>query len=176
MVSPVSRHEQRTLAIELIRRGLRTTIVHLITGIPHAELRDLYRDIHGRSPSSGLLPSTASLFPNRRSHTYVSLFASLYRQIGGKKILKGIDARILIEAHDLFLALLRPIRNGHNDDLIDFTDMWVIARDIRSKVARIEFCEHCRVDYLLAEGSRLPPTCPFCALRKERRRMRNRKA
>jgi hypothetical protein len=67
MTTLTAQHEQRTPAFELIRRKLRTPIIHLHTRIPLADIRDWHREVHGRSPSSGLLPSMATLLPNRNS-------------------------------------------------------------------------------------------------------------
>ena len=53
MTTITAQHERRALARELIRRNLRTPIIHLHTQIPLADIRDWYREIHGRSPSAG---------------------------------------------------------------------------------------------------------------------------
>ena len=83
MTALTAQHEQRALAYELIRRKLRTPVVHLHTQIPLADIRGWYREVHGQSPSSGLLPSMSTLLPNRNSQIYVSLFAAVYQRIGG---------------------------------------------------------------------------------------------
>ncbi len=173
MTTSLRRHDRRVLALQLIRRGLRTVPVRELTGLPDAEIRSLYRTIHGKSPPSGDVPCPASLFPTRRAQTRISLFAVLYRRIGGPGVYKEVDATALLQSHDLFRELT-VATIGEMKDLLDFTGAWVIARALREGKALLNLCPDCRVRYLVAEDSDLPPTCPFCALRKERKRLRNR--
>lgn len=173
MTTSLRRHEHRILAIRLIERGLRTTPVRELTCLPDAEIRTLYRTIHGKSPPSGDVPSSASLFHTRRLQAQVSVFASIYRRVGGTGVLKNVNADALIKSYDLFLDLTVPKLRDTRGQL-DFTGAWVIARDLRTPAAMLKECRDCRVHYLLAENSDLPPTCPFCALRKERKKLRNR--
>lgn len=173
MTTSLRRHEHRILAIRLIERGLRTTPVRELTCLPDAEIRTLYRTIHGKSPPSGDVSSSASLFQTRRLQTQVSLFASIYRRVGGIGIFKSINAEALIRSYDLFRELTVPILRDAKGQL-DFTGAWVIARDLQNTTALLKECRDCRVRYLVAENSDLPPTCPYCALRKERKRLRNR--
>jgi hypothetical protein len=159
MTTMTEQHDRRSLALELIRRKLRTPIIHLHTQIPLADIRDWYREIHGRSPSSGLLPSMSTLLPNRNSHIYVSLFAAIYRRVGGKKVLQVIDIHAMMEAWDLFSTLTRHVRRKRPADL---TEAWVIARAMRAKTATMHRCSKCASSYLVAGDSKLPPACPIC--------------
>lgn len=154
-----AQHERRTLARELIRRKLRTRIIHLHTQIPLADIRDWYREIHGRSPSSGLLPSISTLLPNRHSQIYVSLFAALYRKLGGNRVLQDIDIHAVIQAWDLFSKLTSHTQRKRPADI---TEAWVIARGMRAKSAVMHLCSKCASPYLVAGDSKLPPTCPIC--------------
>ena len=159
MTTLTAQHEQRTLAFELIRRKLRTPIIHLHTRIPLADIRDWHREIHGRSPSSGLLPSMSTLLPNRNSQIYVSVFAAIYQRIGGARVLNEIDIHALVEAWDMFDKLTAHLDRRRPADI---TDAWVIARDMRAKSAQMQRCAKCAAPYLVAYDCKLPPTCPVC--------------
>ena len=63
MATMTALHERGLLAHKLIQRKMRTPIVHLHTQMPLADIREWHREIHGRSPSSGLLPSMSTLLP-----------------------------------------------------------------------------------------------------------------
>lgn len=172
MATTLLRHQRRDLALRLIQRGLRTTPVHLLTGLPESEVRTLYRLQHGHSPPSGPMATSAGLFPTRRDQVRLSVFAALYRRLGGCRCHHGPDPEGLLKSFDLFDDLRCAIDEDQMGHRFDFTDAWVIARDLYTGRALLQPCSICQVDYLVAEGSDLPPTCPFCALRKERRRQR----
>ena len=113
--------------------------------------------MHGRSPSSGLLPSMSTLLPNRSSQIYVSLFAAIYGRIGGEKVLQEIDIHAVVEAWDLFDALTAHVDRKRPADM---TDAWVIARDLRARSALMHRCAKCFSAYLVADDCKLPPSCP----------------
>jgi hypothetical protein len=171
MTTSLLRHEHRNLALELIQRGLRTSPTRLLTGLPNAEIRTLYRKVHGRSPPSGDAPCAASLIPNRRAQMRVSLFASLYRQIGGPNVFKQIDAQALIKGHDLYRELTEPTLAPIHPPL-DITGAWVLAQELCGNTAWIKDCANCQAPYFESIDIKLPPACPFCVLRQERKRMR----
>ena len=159
MTTLTAQHEQRTPAFELIRRKLRTPIIHLHTRIPLADIRDWHREVHGRSPSSGLLPSMATLLPNRNSQIYVSLFAAVYQRIGGTRVLNEIDIHALVEAWDMFDKLTAHLDKKRPADI---TDAWVIARDLRARSSVMLRCHKCATPFLVAYDCKLPPNCPVC--------------
>ncbi|MFZ4701983.1 MAG: FlhC family transcriptional regulator, partial [Candidatus Methylumidiphilus sp.] len=131
----------------------------LHTQMPLAGVREWHREIHGRSPSSGLLPSMSTLLPNPGSQIHVSLFAAIYRRLGGDKVLQEIDIHALVEAWDLFDALTAHVDRKRPADL---TDAWVIARDMRARSAAMLRCHKCVTPFLVAYDCKLPPTCPVC--------------
>jgi len=175
MTNSVLRHERRVLALQLIERGLRTMPVRQLTGLPEGEIRALYRSVHGKSPPTGDVPGTAALFPNRRGQLRVSLLAALYRRFGGAGIFQKIDTQALIQSHDLYTEWVEP-QLPEMQPKLSFTAAWVLARDLQAGRAWLNFCRSCQVRYLNAEQSDLPPTCPFCVLRKERQRSRKRQS
>jgi hypothetical protein len=101
------------------------------------------------------------------------VFAAIYHRIGGTAVRRDVDAEVLMKSYDLFLELSPAEQVSGAGRRFDFTDAWAIARDLRSGMARLKFCRRCRAPYLIAFNADLPPNCPFCALRKERRRLRN---
>ncbi|MBS1211415.1 MAG: hypothetical protein H6R26_31 [Proteobacteria bacterium] len=163
MTTSLRRHDRRVLAIQLIQRGLRTTPVRELTCLPDAEIRTLYRTLHGKSPPSGDVPCAASLFQTRRAQIQVSLFASIYRRIGGPAVLKNVNANALIQGYDLFRELTAP-KLQESKGQIDFTGGWVIARDLREGKALLILCPDCRVHYLVAENSDFAADLPVLCL------------
>ena len=160
------RHQRRELAMKLVKRELRTSPVHSLTGLPEPEIRTLYRMQHDRSPPSGPMPSASSFFSSRKNQAEVTLFGALYRHLGGKRIHRQLSADILMKAHDLYRAV-HPDDGGGKG--LDFTDAWVIARDLKSGATRFLPCRQCGLDYLIADHVDIPPSCPFCFFRRLRK-------
>jgi len=164
----VTLHQFET-AIELLRRGLRVSIVSHITGIHSKILRSLYREIHGCRPRSGQLPSTSGILSSRAAQATASVFAATYLSAGGSGIFRRVDLTALLSAHGLYLELtgeLMPPRPGAIP--LDITHAWVIARDVHTGAAYFAYCGRCRIHYLLAQESRIPTSCPICALKRRR--------
>jgi len=170
-IPSLRRQHQRELALQLVKRHLRTTPVYLLTGLPEAEIRALYRMVHQQSPPSGPMPCSASLCRSRRSQARLSAFASIYRRIGGAAVMRTISADALIKSYELFLELGQVVFQQEKGNDLDFTDAWVIARDLRAGIALLRPCHSCGLHYLVAENSVVPPTCPFCTFRKLRKQL-----
>jgi flagellar transcriptional activator FlhC len=158
----LAEHARLALAIALLERGARVSIVRHLTDLPRMVVRRLYREVLGVAPAAGQLPTTARVMGTRLRQVQASLWASLYRGLGGPGICQILDPQALLAAHDLYLQVARG--QGHPPTL-DLNDAWVVARDLRSGAAELRPCPRCQIHYLVCSEPRLPPTCPLCALR-----------
>ena len=155
-------------AVALIHRGMRVSIVSRITGIHPKLLRSLHREILGRGPTAGQMPSTNSILATRSAQATASVLAAFYRSAGGSGIYDQIDMAALLTAHDLYLELLEAtIPPASPVKLLDITQAWIIARDIRAGAVYFQKCRHCHIQFLSAMDARLPPGCPICALKRQ---------
>ena len=161
----LQRHARMRLAIELIARRARVSIVHQETAIPRDTLRALYREYHGVSAPSGQLPALGgAAITTRRMQLQASLFAVTYQRCGSNRDVSGIPTSraqsiyAVIAAHDLCRELAGV------DNSMDVTRCWTIARDLDIGTARLLGCRACEVLYLAADQSRFDRTCPVCAL------------
>ena len=158
----LERHRMIDLAIALVERKLRTTPAHVLTGLPEPELRSLYRMVHGTSPSSGSMPSTGHLLTSRRRQAMISAYIAVYLGIASESARLRVEARTLIQSFDLFTAL---IGEGDPHD-VDLTACWSVLREYQAGISRRPLCGQCGTYYIISDHSDVPPTCPFCALRK----------
>lgn len=164
-------HATFVRAVELLRREMRTSIVHLITAVPRVVLRDLHREIHGRSPKSGQLPSSAALLSTRWRQVHAATVVGFYEAYGGRAVRQGGDTDALIAAYDSYLGV---VRGQGNRPALDLNDAWVLSRDLRVGLVEVRVCGRCQIRYLVAQDSHLPPTCPLCALRRRSERRADR--
>jgi len=158
--------QQMETATRLIRRGMRISIVSNATRINSKTLRILYHDIHGRGPAAGQMPSCCSILSTRAMQATASIFASLYLSTGGIKVTDKINLSALISSYDLYLEFSRNLDSTHHNTLpVNISQAWIIARDISINAAYFRSCRCCRIQYLVANDSRLAPSCPLCALK-----------
>ena len=114
------------LAVELLRRQARVSIVHHETGVPRGKLRALYRELHGRGASCGQLPAIGgATIQTRAQQAHAGLFAALYGRYAGPSLHRQLAIRAVIAAYDLYRLMALP------EALLDFNGAWVIARDLR---------------------------------------------
>jgi len=162
-MSALAEHAQLALAIELLRRGARTSIVHQETGVSRAKLRTLYREIRGRSPPSGQLPESAAVFvTSRHRQVQVSLFARLYEAMGGPRIYQALDIRMVMAAHTLYAEMVAGPGVAPS---LDINGAWMIARDLRSGAATLHPCRRCDAPFIVCQQADRLPKCPICAER-----------
>jgi hypothetical protein len=155
---------QLNLAVELLRRKARISIVHCETGVPRPKLRILYRELHGHGAPSGQMPAIGgATIQTRLQQIHAGLFAALYERHAESELSRRLDIRAIIAAHDLYESMVAQ------ESLLDFNAAWVIARDLLVGTSELRFCSVCELSYLLSNDSRLAPTCPFCSLYSRRR-------
>jgi len=158
-VSVLGDLERLELAVSLLHRKARVSIVHHETGVSRAKLRALHREIHGRSAPSGQIPMIGgATIQTRAQQVHAGLFAALYARYAGPSLRRQLAIRAVIAAYDLYGLMSLPQAQ------LDFNGAWVIARDLRVGTSELRYCTACELRYLVSSASRLAPTCPFCAL------------
>ncbi|WP_162560116.1 FlhC family transcriptional regulator [Methylotetracoccus oryzae] len=176
MTPSLHRHRQRTLALQLLQRRLRSTPVQHLTGLPIKEVRALHRAVHGVSAASGPLYHTASLMLNRRVQAQLSVYALLYRRLADATALQDIDVDALIRSYDLFVELGGQRGETGTGRDFDFTAAFVLVRDLCDGAVHLLPCGSCGIGYLVAAEAPVPPTCPFCPQRRARPRTEKRRS
>lgn len=163
-------HAKMRLAIELIARRARISIVHQETGLSRPMLREVYREYHGVPAPSGQLPGLGgAMMGTRRQQLQASLFAVLYLRCGGNRLIRHLPGHrtrsiyAAIEAHDQCQSLLGAGRS------LDMTRCWVATCDLQVGAARLISCLRCEVPYLIADQLRFDDGCPICALYRAQR-------
>ena len=157
-----SDRQRLALAVRLLQHEARTSLVQAATGLPNCIVRELHHHLHGTRPASGQLPFAAGYLtrPFRR-HLHAVLFALIYQRLGGQTVRTTVDANLLVAAYELYLKI-RPTDGDRYG--IGLTDAWVLARDLRTGLARMKSCCHCGSSYLIAADMPRAPACPVCAL------------
>lgn len=149
--------EARVDALEMVRVGVRLSYVRATTGLPEKFLRDLWREIHGKSPSPGRTycdPQSGLRTPRQRQDA--AAFTNLYFVSEGEPI-KSIEARRFIQAWKVFKEMMP-------DTDLNATLAWTIIRNVCARLTWREVCKNCGAGFIRnAEQYGVSTRCPFCA-------------
>lgn len=171
-MSSLDRHFRSQRAIDLLAAGFRSPIVVIETNLSSSTVREMAKEISGgKRASSGPLPSPNYFISSIGALTEASLFASIYRAMGGEEILDSINIDVLAKAHRFYLEL----REEHFDaskEPLDINKCWVIARDLRSNMAWLRKCDEDGAYYLLVDSQRVASGCPWCIAKRNGRASR----
>jgi hypothetical protein len=149
------------LAVELLRRKARISIVHRETGVSRPRLRILHRELHGEGASSGQLPAIGgATIQTRLQQVHAGLFAALYERYAGSELTRQLDIRAVISAHDLYESIVAQ------ESLLDFNAAWVIARDLLVGTSELRFCSVCELSYLVSNKGAFAATVSWLRKRK----------
>lgn len=165
----ISRSELIARATVLIKCGFRTTIIALDTGLPSHFIRRLYKEITGTSPGPGQLPEADAIVKSRRALVEGSLLMAFYVNIGGESVYRQIDIDALMKAYGAYVAARQEadLPNALPWKLLNINEGWVLARDLRSKLANLHRCR-CGSLYLTVSQQRIQLKCPVCEIMTER--------
>jgi len=146
---------RQLLALELLKRHARISIVHRETGVPKPLLRKTYRELHGRSPRPGALKySTQGLTRNIKKYKEVTLFAACFLTVHSRNP-EFQNVSNVILTFDMYKKLL-PSSN------LDFSAAWVIARDLNTGRIEVVNCANCGAPVLINIREDGKERCAVC--------------
>jgi hypothetical protein len=152
----IEKYKQQSLAIELLSRHMRATIVHQITLVPIKLLRRAYRELHGRSSSQGSLKfSIRGLTRNNQKFKEVTLFAVCFR---------AAENRCLENNAQKVLLAFDTYKQSNPSGQLSFSDAWVIARGLSDKTVQLITCPHCKSWVLLNARENRRERCGVCSV------------
>lgn len=152
----VTSFEKQQLALELILRDARLTLIHDVTDIPIKVLRPTYKAIHGRSSRSGQpKQSSRGLTRKRQAYQEVTLFA-VYLQMTNTQSNQDTATKV-IDAFDRYKAQFPANR-------LDFYGMWLIANELVMGIIKLTECD-CGAAVLLNAKDDLDDRCLVCGKR-----------
>lgn len=162
MVNKCDQYRKLALAIRLIERNLRTSIVAVHTNLSATQLRTLYHEIHGHASVSGMFPESDRLFTTHQRAMEASLLLTAYLHCAGPSAYQQIDIEALLRAHDFYMDVRGECANWSHPAL-DLTMAWILARDLRSCVVDLRTCP-CGIRFAVHEQQRIQAHCPICGL------------
>lgn len=161
----IQKAETVDLANRLILNGARLTTVRALTGISERESSKLYREIMGKGPQTGCVPSSVTyFFQTPLTQFHASAFYSMF-VLAKNANPDGVLGDLLIDAFDSYkmLALKRP----QDDGVLDIDRAFVLAQAVESEEAFFKKCAECHGHYISAHLLS-SEVCPICdSIRRE---------
>ena len=157
-MSTVLKIERQQTALSLVRIGLRLSYVAAITGLNDRFLRKVWKEVHGRSPSSGTSYTSVDTGLKTYGMAWQSAaFANVYFATAPEE-----HARLAIHAPTFLAAWLTYVDLGINEDLTP--DLaWQVIRNITAKSTRLHGCKKCNSQFIIFQKfSGNHSKCPFC--------------
>lgn len=157
-MSTVLKIERQQTALSLIRISLRLSYIAAITGLNDRFLRKVWKEVHGRSPSSGT--SYTSVDTGLKTYSMAmqsAAFANIYFASASQE-----HAKLAIHAPTFLASWNTYVDLGINKELTP--DLaWQVIRNITAKSTYMDGCKKCNTNYIVFHKlSGHLAKCPFC--------------
>lgn len=170
------RFQDRALAEQLIRAGLKNSVITLATGISRQALQAIRTEVPSplsKAQLSGALSSPYRFLSTRRRLIEASLFMSLYDKMADAPR-ESVDFQALMRSYAMFREFFE-YTNPKNSDVMDINDCFVLAREYRTSQDSVGLhdCGTCGATYITVQNQRvcreeLGQQCPMCSLNREK--------
>mgnify|MGYP001306357675 CR=1 FL=1 len=168
--SKISQLERKQLAIRMIEKGFKNTVIELATGESNSMIRAYRKDADTSKLTedsiSGQLKMASRIVDNRRRMLEAGVFVAYYLGLVRNRF-KAINYDALMRAYDLYMEYHRQINLGRVNNSIALTinEAFVLVRDMRSHNAGISInsCK-CQAIYITVADQRMRAGCPACSI------------
>ncbi len=161
----VEHSEQTIKAAKYIQYGLKTRFIIQETKLPAKYVRELIKDITGRSQLSGQLASVSTLLKTKNSLMLCILLLTIYQQSGPPLATTTIDLDRLIIVFDCFtkhINTLKEMRNRHQETMFTINNAWVLISSLLNNEIQLSQC-HCGCTVIITDSLPITLKCPFCS-------------
>ncbi|WP_347364515.1 FlhC family transcriptional regulator [Vibrio vulnificus] len=148
--------------------GYITKIIMVETGLTYKQVRRMYKELEDEGlevfRKSRTARGGATLIHSHTSKIEASLLMQLYYNIAGEAALRSINIDALHVAYQMYCAIRNETAGikGIRWQMLDITDAWCLAQELRSGQAMIETCHSCKCNFFTSVNQRTSVDCPFC--------------
>ncbi|MDD2739910.1 MAG: FlhC family transcriptional regulator [Methylomonas lenta] len=147
-------YNQQSLAIELIKRKARITLMQEVTGLPKKWLRQTFREYHGFPARSGdNKQSIQALTRTNKQYKEATAFAICYKHAELVVDQGGIHS--VINAFDVFKKMCPTSQ-------LDFSGAYLIAKNQQDRKVEVKTCPNCESAVLIKARINFIETCVIC--------------
>ena len=162
--------EKMLMARRLLIRGLANQAVQLVSGVGEKYIRVLGTDLRNNYNRAfkqrerklrNVLRQIENIISNKSAVADTTLFLSVYERLGGSSVSENVDTDVMTEAYRLYLQL-RIEAHLPEKSKFTYSDVWVLARNLRSAEIVRTMCKQCRSNFYYAVSQTARDDCAFC--------------
>lgn len=146
----------------LVREGMRTTLVHAMTGADWRTLRKIWQDIYGETTTRpGRLPvNTFAYLRQGQTSLLLSTIVAVYLTVEKRANPQtALPAEMFLQAWETRKLF---IESGME---IDINAAWYAIRDVKAGLVSWGRCRRCKATYIFDTEFRETNNCPYCGER-----------
>ncbi len=160
--------QRNLLCREMLLMGFVNSIIEIEAGLTYKQIRRIIESMKAEGlkieRKSRSCRSGATIIQSAASRIQAGILMSLYKSISSQDIEKTLDLQGLTTAFRIYSGLREEASSTGAGRLavIDITDAWCLAAELRSGEAILEYCDECEVHYFTSVNQRVSEACPFC--------------
>lgn len=153
------------VAVKLIKLGARLQVLESVKSVSKPKKVQIYKELTGKSPSKGMLPSSADWFLLGQANAHASSYYALHRAM---VLATGKDDVItLIKAYEAYLDLIEAKFNENGvlseEPFFSINRAWTLLRFIKGKLLNTSECISCHGKFIVsADDIHHGYLCLFC--------------
>lgn len=161
--STEAEHLQIAIAIRAVKLGARPPVVTALSNLPAVKARKIYKDVTGREPIKGQMPSDPSYYTSDVDRHFQSAWlAQFYTQLAeaGDKHHEQVECMFITYEH-----YQKEFPNGPDGlPVISFDRYYLLIRCVLSGVIAMNNCKECQCVKLSVKewDPKRTVRCPMC--------------
>lgn len=147
------------LARAMLSMGLRVNSTQHLTGLANWKVRDLYKEIFGRSPPKGHGPDYRAAFATRGSACEATLFLTLYVRAAGHP-LKDVKAEEFLNSYSRYVVAVPDVLRVSQP--ISAEIALAVTKGLKTRQVSFEKCAVCGELSAVGDDQHIRKSCVFC--------------
>lgn len=126
-------------AAALVKLGAQMQLLEAETKLPRETLLHLYKWVHKKLPSKGMLPFSSDWFMKWQPNTHASVFLNVYDYLAHATDLDEVDA--LVKSYQLYQEQLKVL---DLPEVLSITHAWHLVKFVDAGILTLKPCTRCQ--------------------------------
>lgn len=158
------------LARQMLIQGFISRVITIETGLTYRQLRrikDAVKAAKYLGSGSRQLRTSTSVIQTNADKLQSSIVMRIYGNLAGVMGEQETCVDSIVNAFALYCAIRHDVfgQREYPNRTIQITDVWGLARELRSNLGRYDYCSDCNLSHFISVNQRatsIKRECPFC--------------